>query len=47
MDMKNRVTEFEKFMMTDPDEDRWEENIKKAKLHLKADDFESAEVYPS
>ena len=42
MDMKNRVTEFEKFMMTDPDEDTWEKNIKKAKTHLKMQNFETA-----
>ena len=42
MDMKNHVTEFEKFMMTDPDEDTWEKNIKKAKTHLKMQNFETA-----
>ena len=47
MDMKNRVTEFEKFMMTDPDEDTWEENIKKAKENLKMQNFETAKVYPT
>ena len=47
MDMKNHVTEFEKFMMTDPDEDTWEENIKKAKENLKMQNFETAKVYPT
>ena len=47
MDMKHKVTQFEQFMMTDPDEGNWWASLKKAKTHLSLQSFGDSKVYPA
>ena len=46
MDTVNRISQFEKFMMTDPSAANWDESLAMAKNHLALQDFSVAKVYP-
>ena len=47
MDLVNKVTVFERFMMTDPDEASWWNNLKKARTFLAGQNFLDGEIYPA
>ena len=48
MDTKNKVEQFEKFMMTDPEakNEEWWKSLKKAKFNLTGHSFKDTKIYP-
>jgi hypothetical protein len=49
MDLKHKVTKFEQFMMTDPEEENWWVSLKKARehLHLQRIGKSKQQIYPA